>query len=123
MPNAMLVTMAVVTFLNLALASYSLWALTTVLRLSKRLRQKLEQPSMRSVSELDAEVSALSASLSSLSTTVRRLSSREGMRDLRARRKEAPNLDLNRMTKAELRRAMNSGQLRAIRDDEPPQQD
>lgn len=85
--------------------------------LYERVTRLLREPSTRSLQQLDSEVTALASSLSSLSATTKRLSSRYGMQDVRARRKEesAP-LNGATMSKAELRAALQSGELHIIRD-------
>ena len=68
----------------------------------------------------DAEIASMSATLGSLSTTVRRLSSKYGMQDVRARRKEeSPRMpaDLTPSEKkAWLRRELQAGRLQVSRD-------
>lgn len=105
----------VVSLSNLALASCALWAAITASSSLRALRRKLAERSTRSLRQLDAEVSELSSQVSSLSTTTKRISSRIGMQDVRARRKAV--LDPSRpMTKAELRAGLATGELRVLSD-------
>lgn len=116
--------------LNLIILSLNVWAAITVRSTFAALQTKLATQSNRSLVELDAECTALATGLSSLSTTVRRLSSREGMRDVRARRSEAsetgellPPTLVGAERKAKLRRLMASGKLVPSRDGALPPAD
>lgn len=104
--------------LNLCLASLNVWAVITVRSTYRALRLRLAERSTRSVTQLDAVVSSHESALQSLSTTVRRLSSRVGMQDLRARRKgESEQLPTDPAErKAELRKRLRQGELRVIHD-------
>lgn len=111
------------TLLNLLLASCALWAAITAKSCLKALHRKLEAPSIKSWQEFDAELSSQAAALSSVSKTVRRLSSRIGMQDVRERQKQgSAQLNLDGLSpaekKAQLRRALASGKLRPIRDED-----
>lgn len=109
----------VLTLLNLAAASCAWWAAITASSTLKALRQKLAERATRSLRALDVEMAELTSSVSSLSSTMRRISSRIGMQDVRARRKAESTLDPTQpLTKAELRRALQTGQLRVLRDGE-----
>lgn len=112
--------------LNLALTSCSLWLAITVRSGSKDVRRLLESTSTRSLKSLDGEVTELAASLSSISATVRRLSSRIGMQDVRARRKEEsvdsglpPLTEAPSLRKAKLREGLAKGTLQVVRDGHP----
>src|SRR3712207_126395 len=83
------------TLSNLFLGNFVLRVRNTASSLLKQLTQKADASSTRSLTELDAEVAALTSSFSSLSTTVKRLHAREGMRDVRERRKQ--ELDPDRL--------------------------
>lgn len=103
--------------LNFCLTSFGLWAAITANSSLKELRRLLATRSTRSLQQLDVEMAELSSALSSLSTTTRRISSRIGMQDVRARRK--PELDPTQpMTKQELRAGLASGQLRVLNDNQ-----
>lgn len=106
------------TLLNLAMTSFAAWAAITARSSLRELRRRLAERSTRSLRQLDAEVAAIASSVSSLSTTTRRISSRLGMQDVRARRREqtSSSLDPSKMSKSQLRLALQTGQLRAIRD-------
>lgn len=104
--------------LNLVLASCALWAAITARSCLRALRLKLAERSTRSLRELESWVSGLDAACAANSTTLRRLSSRIGMQDVRARQK-AESEPAN-MTPAErkawLRRKLQSGELKVHRD-------
>jgi len=104
--------------LNFALTSCALWAAITANSKLKELQRTLDARSNRSLQQLDAEVTALSTALSSLSTTTRRLSSRLGMQDVRARRREVSEEEPTNPAekKAWLRRQLQEGKLRIVRD-------
>lgn len=108
--------------LNLVLATFAWWAATTAKSVLKRVTQLLASSSSRSLAQLDADLTQQSAALSSLSTTCRRLSSRLGMQDVRARRKEEsveerqPEDPVGR--KMWLRRQLSLGKMRVIHDRE-----
>jgi hypothetical protein len=108
------------TCINLVAVSCALWAAITARSSLKALRRKLAERSTRSLRQLDAEIASMSATLGSLSTTVRRLSSKYGMQDVRARRKEeSPRMpsDLTPSEKkAWLRRELQAGRLQVSRD-------
>lgn len=74
--------------LHLVLVIWSWVAAIMAVRSLKGLRQRLAERSTRSLHQLDTQVLNLESTLSSMSTTLRRLQSRIGMQDLRARRKE-----------------------------------
>lgn len=107
--------------LNLLLASFAFWMATTARSRLKELRTLLASRSMRSLAQLDAELTELSSAFSSLATTQRRLSSRIGMQDVRGRQREA-SLPANFETlspaerKQVLRKKLADGSLRAISD-------
>lgn len=106
----------VVTFLNLALTSCALWAAITARSSLKALRLKLAERSTRSLAAVDAAMRELESTVSSLSRTMKRISSRLGMQDVRARRTQ--ELDLTGpLTKQQLRKALASGQLRVLSDE------
>lgn len=109
------------TLVNLALTICGLWAAITASSTLKRCRKLIESSSMRSLTQLDAETAALASSLSSLSTTVKRLSSRNGMRELRASRATTkPALSSDpKIRKAQLREGLANGTLRVISDAGP----
>lgn len=107
--------------LSLLALSYASRTVITVRSALKELRAKLDSSSTRSLAQLDAEMSELSVALASMSKTIRRLSSRQGMQELREHRKEEqlpPNF--NQMTPAEkktvLRQGLARGTLRAVKD-------
>lgn len=70
--------LAVVSFASLFVAAVALWN-------SSRVTKLLRSHSMRSALELSVQLTATQSSLESVSKTVRRLSSRYGMQDRRAR--------------------------------------
>lgn len=107
--------------LHLTLASLSCWSAITARSALKALRKKLDERSTRSLAELEAAVASLESASSSTSTTIRRLSSRLGMQDVRARRKaESPPENLTPAErKAWLRRGLQSGQLQILHDGVP----
>lgn len=110
-------TILVLTGLNLLAMSFGFLAAITARWYWKDLRRRLALRSTRSLQQLDAELAALSSTVSSLSVTTRRISSRIGMQDVRARRSAA--LDPTApMTKAQIRAALASGQLRVLSDSE-----
>ena len=103
--------------LSFFLASLSLWAAITAKSCLKEQRRLLESNSIRSLRQLDSEVADLSVALSANVTTVRRLSSRIGMQDLRARTNGALNIPENatpQERKALLKRGLADGTLRAL---------
>lgn len=104
--------------LNLCLASFAAWAAITARSTLKELRQRLAARSTRSLMQLDVVVSEHESALSSMSTTLRRLSSRIGMQDVRARQKleSAPLPTDPTQRKAALRKQLQQGQLRVIHD-------
>lgn len=104
----------VVTSLNLVLTSCALWAAITASSSLRALRRKLAERATRSLAQLDAEMTEQASKLSSLSVTTRRISSRIGMQDVRARRTAA--LDPTKLTKSELRAGLATGQLRVLSD-------
>lgn len=112
----------VVTFLNLALTSCGLWAAITARSSWRALRQRLAERSMRSLRQLDAEMTELASSVSSQSATIRRLTSRLGMQDVRARRKEESSSTSRTLSpdptvrKSQLRQLLSEGKLRVQRD-------
>lgn len=81
--------------INLALTICAWWAAIMGKSALQELRKRLAARSSRSLMQLDAEVTSLATTLASVSSTVRRLSSRQGMQDVRARQKEALNLPQN----------------------------
>lgn len=106
--------------LNFAATSCALWAAITARSSLKALRMKLAERSTRSLRQLDAELAELSSMVSTLSTTTRRISSRIGMQDVRARRTTAQlSQEPSQLSKAELRKALQTGQLQVIRDGSP----
>lgn len=103
--------------LNLVGVILSWWAATTAKSALREFRRSLASSSARSLTALDAEVSNLAVSLSSITTTVRRLSSRIGMQDSRARGGSTENLPENpQERKAAIRRGLAKGELVVIRD-------
>lgn len=111
------VTQWIVLLSNLLLASCSLWAAITVRSTYAELRRRLAERSTRSLREIDAAVAAVESALASNTTTLRRLSSRIGMQDVRARRKEASEIPESPVErKAWLRKNLSAGNLRVIRD-------
>lgn len=109
--------------LSLVLASFAISVAITAQSRLKELHRKLESPSMRSLHELEAAVAACESTCSSLSTTLRRLSSRIGMQDMRARRAQASVLESEMPTdpaakKAWLRTQLAKGKLRVVKDRE-----
>ena len=121
------------TFAGLALAVIasflSLWALkrassavTTVSSISKEVTRLIDSASMRSLQQLDAALTEQESSLSSLNATVRRLSSRLGMQDSRARQKqEQLPANFEQLPPAQrkqiLRTKLAKGELTAVKDD------
>lgn len=109
---------------NFFLASCAVWAAITARSTLKALRRTLAAPATRSLQQLDSEITALSDALSSMQTTQRRLSSRVGMQDLRARRRGDTDGATDEPTdpaqrKAWLRKQLQSGKLRVVRDNQP----
>lgn len=110
--------------LNCIILSLNVWAAITVKSTYAALQRRLAMPSSRSLAEQDAELTSLATALSSLSTTVKRLSSREGMRDVRERRRaesEPQQLTIpahlvGPERKARLRQMMAAGKLVPVRD-------
>jgi predicted secreted protein len=76
-------------------------------RLASRVGRALNRkpPSESTLAKLAADQAEVFSSLESLATTVKRLSSRRGMQDMRARREAEP------MSKAELLRSLNMSGL------------
>lgn len=105
-----------VTLLNFLLTSCGLWAAIMARSYLRALRLKLAQRSTRSLAQVDAATTELASTVSSLSQTMRRLSSRAGMQDVRARQKLLSSVDPQTMTKEQLRQALRTGQLRVFRD-------
>lgn len=111
--------------LNLLLTSCSVTAAIMARSSYRALSKALQTQSARSLIELEAAVASLESASSSTSTTLRRLSSRLGMQDVRARRKEAsastmPSNLTPSEQKAWLRRGLQQGQLQIIRDGAGP---
>ena len=107
----------VLTALNLVLASLSLVAAITARSHLTELRRRLASRSTRSLAVLDSEVTSLSTAFSSLSATVKRLSSKTGMQELRARRSaelELPTTPAER--KIALKKALAEGKIHVLRD-------
>lgn len=107
--------------LNFALASFSALMAIMAARSLRALRRRLAERSTRSLLQLDTQVANLESSLSSMSTTLRRLSSRQGMQDLRARRKveSAEQMPMNLSPaerKAWLRKEIAKGNLIVVKD-------
>lgn len=103
------------------LTSLSGWAAITARSRLKALQKLLAERSTRSLAELEAAVASLESASSSTSTTLRRLSSRIGMQDVRARRKaESPPVNATPAErKAWLRRGLQTGQLQILSDGLP----
>lgn len=103
--------------LNLVLASLSLSAATMARSYLQAVRKLLDAASSRSLIELEAAVASLESAQSVNSTTLRRLSSRIGMQDVRARQKAESEPELTPSErKARLRRDLATGKLRVVRD-------
>lgn len=102
------------------LASLSVLAAITARSALRELRRRLAQRSTRSLRELDSAVASLESSLASNTTTLRRLTSRIGMQDMRARRNEESAPEPPNMTPAErkvwLKTQLNKGKLTVVRD-------
>jgi hypothetical protein len=113
----------VVTALNLTAMSCALWAAIMARSYLRALRKKLAERATRSLHQLDAEVTELTSSISKLSVTTRRISSRIGMQDVRARARSTSSPSLSsdpKMRKAQIREALATGQMRVVNDSQSP---
>jgi len=104
-------------FLCLGAVSFgSLFVAVVAWSSCKRVTAMLRSHSMRSALELSSQLTAMQSSFESLSKTVRRLSSRYGMADNRARdgtRRVNGELPLDELTGAEWRKAARAKFIRA----------
>lgn len=111
-------------FVLLPLLSWLLWAVITVRSHLRALTKRLDDASIRSSAHLAADVAELNVALTSLSTTVKRLSSRNGMQDMRERRRaeSTASEELSQdpqIRKSQLRLMLANGTKRVIRDGSP----
>lgn len=83
------------TVINLSLTILSFVAVTMARSSLLELRRRLAARSSRSLMQLDAEVTNLTSTCASLSSSLRRVTSRQGMQDVRARQKQELKLPEN----------------------------
>lgn len=113
-------TLWALTTLNLILVSFALWAAITVRSHWKAFKRLLGARSTKSLAQLTTDIIELQSAFDAMSTTLKRLASRQGMRDLRERRREESTLAQlpvePRARKEALKTALAKGQLTIVKD-------